>query len=124
MPLGPPCNASAPSGSHQALGNESMAYGEIFRADVDKLSQHFHLFDKVYVGSLWPDGMNIGDESSRATAVAEQAKVLREFYTRWGEALGPKLGWYQTVVDTTACKRLFLLGCVLTPMALCCRRGA
>ena len=93
MPLGPPCNASAPSGSHQPLGNESMAYGEIFRADVDKLAQHFHLFDKVFVGSLWPDGMNIGDEASRAAAVAEQAKVLREFYDRWGEALGPKLGW-------------------------------
>lgn len=29
-PLGPPCNASAPTGSHQALGNESMSYGEIF----------------------------------------------------------------------------------------------
>ena len=37
--------------------------------------------------------MNIGDEASRAAAVAEQAKVLREFYDRWGEALGTKLGW-------------------------------
>ena len=30
MPLGPPCNASAPTGSRQPLGNESMSYGEIF----------------------------------------------------------------------------------------------
>ena len=53
MPLGPPCNASAPSGSRQPLGNESMPYGGIFHADVAKLAQHFHLFDKVYIGSLW-----------------------------------------------------------------------
>lgn len=26
--------------------------GDIFEADVEKLSKYFHLFDKVYVGSL------------------------------------------------------------------------
>jgi hypothetical protein len=97
MPLGPPCNASAPSGSHQPLGNESMPYGGIFHADVAKLAKYFHLFDKVYIGSLWPDALSLGNASARTAAVAEQTKVMREFYATYGSQLGDKLGWYQTV---------------------------
>lgn len=97
MPLGPPCNATAPTGSHQARGNESMAYAEIFHRDVAKLAKHFHLFDKVYVGSLWPDELDLGNATRRSAAIATQARVLSEFHASYGDALGEKLGWYQTV---------------------------
>ena len=66
-------------------------------ADVEKLSQYFHLFDKVYVGSLWPDRLDPHTETGRAAAITAQTAVLQKFYDKWGRGMGDKLGWYQTV---------------------------
>ena len=79
------------------LQNESMKYGDIFEADVEKLSRYFHLFDKVYVGSLWPDRLDYRTAAGRGAAITAQTAVLQKFYDRWGRGMGDKLGWYQTV---------------------------
>lgn len=46
---------------------------------------------------MWPDSLDLSNATHRTSAVAEQAKVLTEFHVLYGDTLGDKLGWYQTV---------------------------
>lgn len=74
-PLGPPCNASAPTESKQALGNSSLPYGSIWEDDLEVLSKYFDLFDTVYVGTMWVDDWDVSDPASNERAAEQQAKV-------------------------------------------------
>ena len=74
-PIGPPCNASAPTRSKQALGNSSLPYATVWESDLAVIAPYFHLFDTVYVGTIWVDEWNAADHDSNTRAAELQAKV-------------------------------------------------
>lgn len=56
-----------------------MPYGTIFYEDLAKLAKYFHLFDKVYIGTLWSDGFNPEDPASNTRAAEQQGQVIVRF---------------------------------------------
>eukprot|EP01147_Barroeca_monosierra_P002957 gene2957-5758_t len=93
-PLGPPCNASAPTNSKQAKGNYSMQYGSLFLDALEKLQPHLSIFDTVYIGSMWLDGWNSSNFTSNTVAANQQADVAAKYLQHFDRQ---NLAWYITM---------------------------
>ncbi len=105
-PIGPPCNASAPTNSKQALGNSSLAYGTLWEADLRVLAKYFPLFDMVYVGTLWVDNWDPWNRDLNTQAAQQQAAVRFDFLSSHNQVAQkflelfpnvPNMAWYITL---------------------------
>ena len=102
------CCESHAAGSYEALGclgpkcsDLGLEPNTLLTAELDQMSEYFHLFDRVYVGTTtWQDWDGANASSTRHYA-ERQAHVGRQFMARYGHlAEGPgadvDFAWYIT----------------------------
>lgn len=78
----PPINSSNP--------------GIIYETELAKISKYFHLFDRVYVGTLLLPGKNYSNASYWTDYAEHQRRVATQFLELYPLDKYPNLGWYIT----------------------------
>ena len=100
------CCESHPAGSYKALGclgpkcsDLGLAPNTLLTAELDEMSEYFHLFDRVYIGTTTWQEWQRGNSTSTSEYAQRQAKIGRQFMERYGHLEHDgrvKFAWYLT----------------------------
>jgi hypothetical protein len=92
--------------------------------ELDLMSEYFHLFKTVYIGTTVQDGFSVRNLSSISSYAALQASIGRQFLARYGDLKGVNYAWYHTEEGSLCVPLLSVVGpahaSACAAASLCC----